>query len=247
MKVLIVEDEKLSAQKLMSMLSKSDFDIEVIGITSSIESTKNFIEDNKIDLIFLDIQLEDGLSFEIFEGLEIDIPIIFTTAYDEYALKAFELNSIDYLLKPIKQKNLNFSLNKLKKRSDNFYDYDKLLKLLKPKEYKKRFIVNIGQKIKFINSEDIAYIYADNKMVFLVTFDDNKYLIDDTIENISYELNPDLFFRINRKFIININSIQNMISLSRTRIKIDLKPQLRELEAIVSIEKSQDFKKWLNK
>ena len=248
MDVLIVEDESLSAQKLQRMLEKSKFDINITGVTSSIKETVKFLMKNTVDLIFLDIQLEDGISFKIFEQIDIDTPVIFTTAYDNYAIKAFELNSIDYLLKPVSKSKLNDAVEKYKKRSVKIPDINDLKNLLDKKEYKKRFLVNVGMKIKTINTDDIAYFYAYDKSVFMTTYDKSRYTIDYTLENLNDELPPDKFFRINRKFIINIKAISNMITLSRSRIKIELDPPPpKDIEAIVSVDRSGDFKDWLDK
>lgn len=248
MDVLIVEDEQLSAERLQKMLERSRFDINIAGVTSSIKSTVKFLMTNTVDLIFLDIQLEDGNSFDIFDQIDNETPVIFTTAYDNYAIKAFELNSLDYLLKPVKFDKLEKAIDKYEKRNVSSPGFNDLKELLQEKKYRKRFMVSIGSKIKTINSENAAYIYAHEKTVFLTTFDKSKYTLDQTIEKLSNELEPDKFFKINRKFIININAIENMFSLSRSRIKIELKPKLpNELEAIVSVERSQDFKDWLDK
>jgi two-component system response regulator LytT len=248
MEVLIVEDEHFASEKLKKMILDLDENIQIIDIITNIKDAVRFLKNNKVDLIFLDIQLEDGISFEIFNRIDISTPVIFTTAYDKFAIKAFELNSISYLLKPIKKPNLEKAIQKFKSLSKSDFDINVIKDLFEKKDYKKRFLINVGMKIRTINTEDIAYFFAQDKTVYLVTFNSDKYDIDLTLDSLDKQLSPDDFFRINRKFIINLRAINNMFSLSRSRIKIELNPKLKnDLEAIVSIEKSSDFKDWLNK
>lgn len=251
MKTVIIEDEKLAAERLEELIKDIDPNIEIMSKLSSVEQSLKWLKKNKVDLIFLDIQLEDGISFSIFDKVQIDTPIIFTTAYDQYAIRAFKLNSIDYLLKPIKKNELVESLNKFKKLSTsdlkNYKDiFESILKM--EITYKKRFLIQYGQKIKKVDSDEIAYFYAMEKSVFLVTFQNNVYPIDYSLDKLVEIIDPEIFFRINRKLIVNISSIKNMIPYSRSRIKLVLEPPItNDIEALVSVERSADFKKWMDK
>jgi DNA-binding LytR/AlgR family response regulator len=202
-----------------------------------------------VDLIFLDIQLTDGLSFSIFDDLEIKTPIIFTTAYDQFAIKAFELNSISYLLKPIRKRDLENALAKYKSiQQANSLDLNNILDAIQNQDqaFKKRFLVQIGEKIHKIETHEIAYFFAKDKAVYLQTFNGRSRSIDFSLDKIENQLDPKNFFRINRSMIININAIDEMYAYSRSRVKINLLPKNGEInEAIVSIDKSGDFKKWL--
>lgn len=251
MNAVIIEDEKLAAQKLESMLSKIQPNLKIIKVMGSIEDAIDFFQnESKVDLVFMDIHLSDGSSFNIFDKIEIKAPIIFTTAYDEYALKAFKVNSIDYLLKPIAQSDLRSALDKLMNISaiNGADDIKKLIATFKENKsaYKQRFLVSYGSQIKSIKAEDAAYFYADNKMVFLANYDGHKYVTDETMDQLENALDPMEFFRVNRSFIIGINAIKQMHTYSRSRIKIDLMPAC-EKECIVSTEKCSDFKAWLGK
>ncbi len=251
MKVVIIEDEKLAAERLAGLISEVDPEIEIMKILGSVRDSVKWLTVNKPDLIFLDIQLSDGLSFSIFEQIKTNIPIIFTTAYDQYAIKAFKLNSVDYLLKPVRKSELEESLSKFKEiKQEASLNFEKLLSALKGKEpaYKKRFLVNFGQKIKNVETEEAAYFYAIDKNVFLTTFDNHMYPVDFTLEKLCEVLDPEKFFRINRKIVINYDAIKNMVPYSRSRIRIDLNPPSpKDIDALVSVERAADFKKWLDK
>lgn len=250
MKVIIIEDEKPSARRLQRMLDKLDIQAETM-LHSVEESIEWFQNNEHPDLIFLDIQLSDGLSFEIFETVAIKSAIIFTTAYDEYALQAFKLNSIDYLLKPIDEDELekaitqykeNFPVNK--QVTVDFNDIKKLLVNPIEREYKKRFSVKVGQHLKLVNIDDIECFYSENKGTYLFTSDGRNYLIDQTLEQLEDELEPHTFFRISRKFFVNINAIQDMVSYTNSRLQIKLKTY-KDHEVIVARERVKDFKNWL--
>ena len=251
MKALIIEDEKLAAERLEELIHEIDPSIVISAKLKSIEQSIKWLKQNKPDLIFLDIQLEDGLSFLIFDKVEIDAPIIFTTAYDQYAIKAFKLNSIDYLLKPIKKDELRESLNKYKNiKTSYLIDFEEIIQSIQSKEvsYKKRFLIQYGQKIKKVEVEEIAYFYAMEKNVFLTTLSGNTYPIDYTLDKLLEILDSERFFRINRKMIIGFDSIKNMIPFSRSRIKIELNPAApKDIEALVSVERSSFFKEWMDK
>ena len=250
MKVIIIEDEKPSARRLQRMLEGLNVKTDVLlhSVEESIEWFKN---NSHPDLIFLDIQLSDGLSFEIFENIEIKSAIIFTTAYDEYALQAFKLNSIDYLLKPIDEDELKIAVKKYKDRlpkqqpvSLDFNDIKNLLVNPIEREYKKRFSVKVGQHIKLVNIDDIECFYSENKGTYLHTKDGRNYLIDLTLEQLESELEPHVFYRISRKYFININAIKDIISYTNSRLQIKLH-SYKEQEVIVARERVKDFKNWL--
>ena len=250
MQVLIIEDEKPSARRLKRMLEAQD--VEVLTLLHSVEeSVAWFSENSHPEVIFLDIQLSDGLSFEIFDKIENTSAIILTTAYDEYALQAFKLNSIDYLLKPIDEDELIAAMNQYKtqqKQSSNvqlnFEDIKKLLTNPVEREYKKRFTVKIGQHLRMIPVDEIECFYSENKGTYAHTFEGRDYLLDTTLEQLEDELEPATFFRINRKFFININAIKDIISYTNSRLQIKLE-SYKDQDVIVARERVKDFKLWL--
>lgn len=250
MNVLIIEDEKPAARRLNRMLGV--LGVQVNEMLHSVEeSIAWFQENDHPDLIFLDIQLSDGLSFEIFEHVQISSAIIFTTAYDEYALKAFKLNSIDYLLKPIDEDELKSAVDKYKnqhtKQPDvqlNFEDIKKLLVNPIDRKYKKRYTIKVGQHLKIISSEDIECFYSENKATYLHTNTKRNYLIDGALEQLLTELDPENFFRVNRTFIVQINAIKDIIAYTNSRLKIIL-DSYSETEIIVSRERVKEFKNWI--
>ena len=250
MNVIIIEDEKPSARRLQRMLKVLDVEAETM-LHSVEESIEWFSNNEHPDLIFLDIQLSDGLSFEIFEAIEIKSAVIFTTAYDEYALQAFKLNSIDYLLKPIDDEDLKTSVEKYKGRTSqkqsvtlDFNDIKNLLVNPIEREYKKRFSVKVGQHLKLINIEDIECIYSENKGTYAYTSQGRNYLLDLTLDQLEDELEPHVFFRISRKFYVNINAIKDMVSYTNSRLRIKLN-RFNEQDIIVARERVKDFKNWL--
>jgi DNA-binding LytR/AlgR family response regulator len=250
MNTIIIEDEKPSARRLQRMLSA--LDMETKTMLHSVEEAIHWFQNNPHpDLIFLDIQLSDGLSFEIFEAVEIKSAVIFTTAYDAYALQAFKLNSIDYLLKPIDEDDLAKAVKKYQERLPqkqavtlDFNDIKKLLINPIDREYKKRFSVKVGQHLKLINIDDIECFYSENKGTYLYTSDGRNYLLDTTLELLENELEPQTFFRINRKFFVNINAIKDMVSYANSRLQIKLN-SYNDDEVIVARERVKDFKAWL--
>ncbi len=250
MNIIIIEDEKPSARRLQRMLTSINFEAQTM-LHSVEESIEWFQNNAHPDLIFLDIQLSDGLSFEIFETIDIKSAVIFTTAYDEYALQAFKLNSIDYLLKPIDEDDLKKAVKKFNDRSPqqnkvtlDFNDIKQLLVNPIEREYKKRFSVKVGQHIKLINIEDIECFYSENKGTYAFTNEGRNYLLDTTLEQLENELEPHTFFRISRKFYVNINAIKDIISYTNSRLQIKLKTY-NEQEVIVARERVKDFKNWL--
>lgn len=250
-KVVIIEDEKIAARRLERLLNR--YDIEIIEKLTSVEnSIKWFMTNEHPDLIFLDIQLNDGISFEIFEKTKIESSIIFTTAFDEYALKAFKLNSIDYILKPINEEELSLAIKKFKKYNKNNTSninnsqLNKIKELLyKPEQkYKERFIIKIGSHIKTISSSEIECFYSENKATYIFTNSKKNYLIDYSLEQLEDLLSSTKFHRINRQFIINIDAIKDIISYSNSRLKITLS-HYNNQEIIVSRERVKGFKLWL--
>lgn len=250
-KVLIVEDEHLAAQKLIRQLHNIAPETEVLAVIDSVGEATDWLKKNEADLIFLDIHLGDDSSFKIFEKVRIKTPIIFTTAYDQYAIRAFKLNSIDYLLKPVNKQELREALEKFHdiRPKPQETDYQSLLKSLQMEEepsYQKRFMVYRGDRVKSIPTSSIAYFFAEGKYVYLLTGDGTEFMVDYTLEKLESLLNPEDFFRINRQFIIHIDAISDMISYTKGRLNVILNPASKK-EAIVSIERASDFKKWLNK
>lgn len=250
MNIIIIEDEKPAARLLQRKVEK--LGLKVNTLLHSVEEAVNwFTLNGHPDLIFLDIQLSDGLSFEIFEKIEIKSAVIFTTAYDEYALKAFKLNSIDYLLKPIDEDDLEVAVAKFKSRTpkpENLqFDFEQIKKMLtNPSErtYKSRFTVKIGQHLKVITMEEIECFYSENKGTYIHTIDNRDYLIDSTLEVLEQELNPKDFYRVSRKFVIPLRSIREIVLYSNSRLKVIL-PTYKDDEVIVSREKVNDFKEWI--
>src|SRR5690554_5480730 len=250
MNVLIIEDEKPSARYLQRMLEKQE--VHVNEMLHSVGEAVAWFQNNPHpDLIFLDIQLSDGLSFEIFDTVEVRSSIIFTTAFDEYALQAFKLNSIDYLLKPIDEEELVAAIKKYKTLKPamqnvqfNFEDIKKLLLNPVEREYKKRFTTKIGQHIKMIAVDEIECFYSENKGTYAHTVDGRDYLLETTLENLERELSPHTFFRISRKYFININSIKDIISYTNSRLQLKLN-SYRKQDVIVARERVRDFKLWL--
>jgi len=250
MNVLIIEDEKPSARRLQRMLERLNVNVNEM-LHSVAESVEWFANNEHPDLIFLDIQLSDGLSFEIFDTVTIKSAIIFTTAFDEYALQAFKLNSIDYLLKPIDEDELETAVEKYKQRSPqlqnvqlNFEDIKKLLANPVEQEYKKRFTTKIGQHIKMISVDEIECFYSENKGTYAHTIGGRNYLLDTTLEQLEGEISPKVFFRISRKFYVNINAIKDIISYTNSRLELKMN-SYNEQEVIVARERVRDFKVWL--
>ena len=251
MKVLIIEDEEPAAKRLQKMLKEIEPGITVLDNIVSVSSAiKWFNENDSPDLVFSDIQLADGLSFEIFKGVNISCPIIFTTAYDQYAIDAFIVNSIDYLLKPIKKEELANAVSKYKKLAGSStapaFDINKLIQTLNPGgvDYKKRFVVRYGEHIKTINIEEVVYFYTEDKVNFLCTKDGRRFVIDFNLDTLESTLDPKTFFRINRQYIIGIHSIAEMFAYTKSRVLIKLNPPAKH-ETIVSTERSAEFKHWL--
>lgn len=260
MKVLIIEDEELAVKKLQKTLASVDANAEVVGVADSIRSSVSWLQANPApDLILMDIELADGQSFEIFDKVEVKSTVIFTTSYDEYALKAFKVNSIDYLLKPIQKEDLQGALEKLKNIRSLYNTNDvstaslnvdnlvkELQQKLQPKEYRKRFLVKHAQKLVSVDVEEIAYFYSDGRLNFFKTNDNRKFVVDYTMDDLEDMLDPNQFFRISRAFYVSVNSIDQIHDYFGNRLLLNLKPAV-DKEAIVSREKVTDFKKWMGK
>ncbi|NMM48417.1 LytR/AlgR family response regulator transcription factor [Marinigracilibium pacificum] len=253
MNYLIIEDEEIAAEKLKSQLKKIDNEATFSGYCQSVAETIEFLNNDHppIDLVFMDIQLTDGVSFDIFKNTTLDYPVIFVTAYDEYALEAFKVNSVHYLLKPISTSDLNEALNKFK--SINYHHSFQSLKkiedqLLGKTTYKDRFISQIGSKFFIIKTQDISGFYADGKTVYCLKHNDNtKYIIEYSLDMLENELlDPKAFFRINRKMIIHIDKISEIRNYVNSRLLL-MVPELNlPFDAIVSRERVSSFKNWLN-
>jgi DNA-binding LytR/AlgR family response regulator len=258
MKILIVEDEELAVKKLQKTLLSVDELAEVVGVTDSIKGTVEWLQSNKPpDLILMDIELADGQSFEIFNLMPVKMPVIFTTSYDEYALKAFKVNSIDYLLKPIQKEELQAALDKFKqvtaaasaetKADVNIGNLIKeLQQKLQPKEYRKRFLVKQAQKLVSIDVADIAYFYSDGRLNFFKTCDNKKYVVDYTMDELEDMLDPDKYFRTSRSFYVSVNCIDQIHDYFGNRLLLHLSPAV-DKEVLVSREKVMDFKRWMGK
>jgi len=249
MKILLIEDEEPAAKRLQKMLKELEPDAVVEDNIVSVSSAVKWFAANELpDLIISDIQLSDGLSFEIFKAVEISCPVIFTTAYDQYAIEAFKVNSIDYLLKPIKKEELENAITKYKKTkvAAPSIDISQLLKsFVNPAAaYKQRFVVRYGEHIKTITIEEVAFFYTEDKVNFLTTKEGRRFTIDFNLDALEAMLDPKTFFRINRQYIISIQSIAEMFAYSKSRVLIKLNPPAKH-ETIVSTERSADFKLWL--
>ena len=247
MRIVIVEDESLAAEKLKRYLTKYNQEIVVLEILPSIIEAVNWFSSNKdFDLIFMDIQLTDGLSFEIFNQVKITKPIIFTTAFDEYAIDAFKVNSIDYLLKPITFTEVSGALNKFKKMQNVFASPKQIktaVKEIEEKKTKDRFLVRLGNHIHSIKTNDISLFYAEGRTVYLITKEKKKFILDYKLEQLENVLASSEFYRVNRTFIINITDIQDVIVYSNSRLKIS-STVFKEKDIIVSREKVSAFKAW---
>ncbi|WP_153797708.1 LytR/AlgR family response regulator transcription factor [Foetidibacter luteolus] len=248
MNVIIIEDEKPAAEKLHKALLLADEQVQVVAVLGSIANAVQWLDENvQPDLIFMDIELTDGLSFKIFEQANINCPVIFTTAYDDYWQEAFEYNSIDYLLKPVKQDKLETALKKYDKLKQHFaINFQQLLQYKNQPagRYKKRYLVKRGSDLIAVKTEDIAYCYATHKLVCMVDAHNQKYILDKSLADIEKELEPSQFFRLNRKYIANINAVKKMKLYGKGKLLIELLPAVEE-EVIISNENVAAFKEWM--
>ncbi len=255
MNAIIIEDEKLAAEYLRELIQRYDPGIRVVFEADSVKKTVQWFDaGGKPDLAFLDVQLADGLSFEIFDKTVVTCPVIFTTAYNQYALRAFKVNSIDYLLKPVDQADLKKAIDKFrsgwfKESSDSTtHRLDAIDRILHEfvKTYKSRFVVKVGDHIRPVTVEEILYFYSLEKATFFVTAENRHYPVDYSLEYLEEILDPLLFFRINRKYTISLSAILDIVSYSNSRLKIRLKHSTDE-DVIVSREKVSDFRQWLDR
>lgn len=250
-RTLIVEDEADAANRLETMLKRVAPDLKVIGRTDSVESSVAWLNRHPHpDLLLLDIQLGDGQSFEIFKMVNIESFVIFTTAYDEYAIRAFELNSIDYLLKPVREEKLIHSIQKFRKLSHKPHgtDFLQLLSMIEQRSdrYKKRFMVSVGEKIKSIDVQDVALFYSMDKSTYLCTTDNRHYPLDFSLDHLEELLDPDRFFRINRQYMLSFQAIDKIVVLPKSRLRILTLPVTKE-ELLVSTSRTHQFRQWLDK
>jgi DNA-binding LytR/AlgR family response regulator len=249
MRVLIIEDELPAAQKLERLLKEIDNKIEIVEFLESVEQSINWIAQHAHpDLIMMDIQLSDGLCFEIFENIEISIPVIFTTAYDEYALRAFKVNSVDYLLKPVDPHALSKALYKFNNIHGeyNTQPVQNLLSQIRPKT-KERFLIRIGEHFRSVQTSDIACFYIIERCTFLSTANNKSYPLDYSLDQVEKLVDTNKFFRINRNYIINIAAIKDIITYSSSRLKLILKDWSEKDEILVSRERVKIFKEWMDR
>jgi DNA-binding LytR/AlgR family response regulator len=251
MNILIVENEKPAAEKIVRLLEKIDRSLTIAGIVETVEGAINQLQNEAPpDLILMDIQLDDGLCFEIFETIGIDIPVIFTTAYDEYMLKAFKVNSVDYLLKPVEEDALRNAINKFKSLHDKaVFKNDMIMQLIRELNagFKNRFLVKIGPRYRSVPVGEISCFYISGRVTFIRTFADKEYAIDYSLDYILKSVDYHTFFRINRNCMVNINAISDILFYSSSRLKIKLNSNKPMEDLIVSRDKVHEFKKWIDK
>lgn len=247
-KIVIIEDEKLNADRLKRLIKEIKPQAEVITTLESVVESVNWFNTNeRPDLIMMDIKLSDGLSFEIFESIKIECPVIFTTAFDEYAVRAFKYNSIDYLLKPIDKDELAISIDRLENWQKETYEksLNNLLNYLKPKEYRSRFLLPYRDGYKALLVNEVAYFYSELKVTHAQLYNGNKEVIPQTLEELERELNPKFFFRANRQFIIHIDAILHIHNYFNGKLKLVLKKNT-DTEIVVSRDKASQLKEWMN-
>ncbi|MFD2999696.1 LytR/AlgR family response regulator transcription factor [Pontibacter toksunensis] len=255
MRIFIIEDEKLAADRLTNMLLQLDNTAEVVATAPSVcKAVETLRLRPQLDLIFMDIQLADGLSFEIFEQVPVEVPVVFTTAYDAYAIKAFKVNSIDYLLKPIDADELQAALEKFRKLNRQATAtpqqgaLEQALQLLSGKKnYKNQFVVKVGEHLHLIPVEEVASFYSYEKATFLQCASGKRYAIDYTMEQVEQLVNPDVFYRVNRSYLVRQKAIKDIITWSNSRLKLELHHSAPAGEVVVSREKVQSFKSWLDR
>ena len=250
MKVVIIEDETPAANRLIKLLRNVDDCVDIVGRFDSVESAVIFFQAGAaFDLAFMDIQLADGLSFDIFSKVKITAPVIFTTAFDQYTLKAFKVNSIDYLLKPIDENELQQAVEKYKqlysKKENDFSD--KILKMVQEMavvKYKERLLIKRGQQLSYLKTDTTAYCYADGKLCYAVDFNNNKYLLETNLSELEEQLQPNKFYRINRSLLVNIDAVKKVHTWLGGRLKLELSLSANA-ETIVSRDRVNGFKDWL--
>ena len=250
MRILIIEDEKPAASRLSKLLQGHFQDAELIGNLDTVSRGIRWFGENPVpDLIFCDIQLADGISFEIFEQVKVNSPIIFTTAFDQYAIRAFQVNAIDYLLKPIDPKELELAVEKFNSRIiQPSLDLNLLKTLIQPqtKSFKSRFLVRFGEKIQSVSIEEIAFFFSEERVTFLQTHAGKKYVLDSALEQIEGQVDPGFFFRLNRKYLCHIDAVEEVLTYSNSRLKVSLR-NCTDTDILVSREKVADLKDWLDR
>jgi DNA-binding LytR/AlgR family response regulator len=253
MTVLIIEDEPHAAERLEKLIREVLPSSKIVGTFDSVKKSVQWFKSNRSpEIVFMDIQLADGLSFSIFEQCEVNSPVIFTTAYDEYALKAFKVNSIDYILKPVDKDDLAKALTKLNTLSGSETSTKALLDNIAQamqmlmKKYKSRFVIKVGEHLKTIDIESVRYFYSQDKTTFCVTEENRNFILDYTLEQLEEMLDPGIFFRINRKYLLRSSSIQDIITYTNSRLKLVLKGS-QDKDIIVARERVQEFKNWLDR
>jgi len=250
-KVLIIEDERLAAEKLERMVAKQRHGWTVLGPIETVEYAVKWLAANPApDLILMDIQLADGISFEIFDQVVVTSPVIFTTAYDEYAIRAFKVNSIDYLLKPIDPDVMEAALKKFERISSSMIPDHKVIEQTFrqiAQTSKSRFLVKVGSNFHSVLTSDIEMFFISERSVFIRNFQGKTYDIDYSLDQLQQLVDPDQFFRINRNFLVNIDSVSKLVSYSSSRVKLELLPEFKSDDLIVSREKVADFKKWMDR
>ena len=252
LRVLIFEDESLSAEHLVKLIRCYDPEIKLVGIIESVKKGVDWLLNHAHpDLMLMDIQLSDGSCFELFKQIRLEIPVIFTTAYNEYAIQAFKVNSVDYLLKPINFQELQLAIEKFRKQRNHVIQhpeqiYEQLYsRMIQTSQYKKRLLIKVGEQLKQVNVEDIAYFLFDDGMCWAVTFAKTRLPIDYSLDELGQMLDPKMFFRINRQFIVSPEAIDKIHTYFNNRLKIKLRPD-PETEVLVSRERVSDFKSWLD-
>lgn len=250
MQVVIIEDEMPAARRLSKMLQALDEEINVVKHIDSVEGAVQFLPDARdVDLIFMDIQLADGLSFDIFEQTSVKVPVIFTTAFDQYTLKAFKVNSIDYLLKPVDEEELRQAFTKYKQLyHKKEYDFSlkmrELLEQVKTIRYKERLLIKRGQQLSYLKTESAAFCFAEGKLCYAVDFTGNKYLLENNLSQLEEQLSPDRFFRINRHLLVNIEAVSKVYTWLGGRLKLELRAAAN-IDTVVSRERVNSFKEWM--
>ncbi|MEO9967976.1 MAG: LytTR family DNA-binding domain-containing protein [Reichenbachiella sp.] len=251
MNVLIVEDEGIAADRLVQLLGELDSNIQIVQHLDSVKSTVQWFENHAApDLAFFDIQLADGLSFEIFDQADVKCPIIFTTAYDQYAIQAFKVNSVDYLLKPMVKEDLQQALDKFKNQSqkESSLDTKALINMLQQQNvsYKERFVIKVGEHLKSVMTTNVELFLSQDKATYILANDGKKFIIDFTLDQVESSIDPKIFFRVNRKHIVHIDSIKDIITYSNSRLKLELN-HFNADDLIVSRERVTLFKEWLDR
>ncbi len=250
MEVWIIEDELPAAARIEKMLRALDFDIEIAAKYATVSETVTALQQHQPDLLVMDIHLADGNSLHIFSQTEVRCPVIFTTAFDDYAIEAFKHNSVDYLLKPVKEQELRAAIEKYKRihaKPASTPNWEQMLRSFANagRQYKQRFAVKYGEHLKTVETAQSAYFYTESKATFLVTHDGKRYIVDYNMDELEHLLEPRRFFRINRQFIIAVDSIAEMLSWTKARVLVKLNPPTK-LETIVSSERAAAFKQWLD-